>query len=85
MTNVKDPFVAEVIRIIREKNPLQHGKKTLVLVSKRFYDAACKEALNIEKEVFGSTATEIKCLLVCGVSCVSVPWLSNYEFEIRKA
>lgn len=85
MTNARDPFVAEVVRIIREKCPFQYGKKTLVLVSEQFYDAAREESFNIEKEVFGNAVTKVKHLLVCGVSCVPVPWLSGYEFEIRKA
>lgn len=81
---IKDPFVAEVVRIIMECYPIKYGRRTLVLVSRKFYDAACIEAARIGSERFGSNATDVDSLLVCHTETIPVSWLKDYEFEIRK-
>jgi len=77
-----DPFVREVIRIIKESTPGKWGKHTIVLVSRRFYNAAIKE---IERQnVFGKLAEyPHNQILVVGILIFPVWWLSDYEFEIR--
>jgi hypothetical protein len=75
-----DPFVVEVMRIIKKQHPWRHGWKTIVLVSYRFYDAA-KEAADVVWESYGTSGG--RCLYINGVFTAPAPWLSDYEFEIR--
>lgn len=80
---IRDPFVTEVIRIIKKCHPRVYGKRTIVLVSRRFYDAACEEVETLNREVWGRVSTKRDVLLVDQVLALPAPWLSDYEFEIR--
>ena len=85
MIDVRDPFVTEVVRIIRKSRPRKYGPRAVVLVSRKFYDATCREITRINKEAFGFETKSTDFLFVSGIDTVPVSWLGGYEFEIRKA
>lgn len=86
---ISNPFIAEMIRIIKEESPEKYGPKTIVLTSYRFFHAA-REAVLVSAGVFGKgssnpelTTYNYSALFVSGVVVCPAPWLSDYEFEIR--
>lgn len=77
-------FVREVCRIIRKKSPAAYGENPVVLVSERFFDEA-SEDLTERNKLLGlvDLPAGTKYLHVSRALVVPVPWLSDYEFEIR--
>lgn len=75
----QNPFVNEIIRIIREK---PHNSRDIILVSHRFSEEAKKE-VDKRNAILGITHTRPVGLLVDQVLCVPIHWLTDYEFEIR--
>ena len=77
-----DPFVAEVVRIIKAQRPWKYGKRTIILVSKQFYDIAQEETIAHEEEIWGCS-NKSSHLHLCHTIVMPAPWLKDYEFEIR--
>ena len=91
---ISNPYVQEVIRIIKKKNP-HHTRHSIILVSLRFfreakqaiknlYDAqepALQEFLDVFDE---NHDKENPITYICHTPIFPVSWLGDYEFEIRK-
>ncbi len=80
----RDPFVTEVIRIIKKHPLCLLVPHAVVLVSFQFYHAALKQVDITNKEVLGYTRGKNDSLWVANkLVALPVSWLRSYEFEIR--
>lgn len=80
-----EKFVNEVIRIIVKEihySYLGRINQSVVLVSDRFL-AESKEKFREQRQILEYNPVFPKDLFLRGAFMVAVPWLSDYEFEIR--
>jgi len=78
---IDDPYLREVVRIIKEECFWRYGDKCIILVSPRFYNTACKYIKERDEDIFGEG--EKKALLIDSVLAFPVWWLRDYEYEVR--
>ena len=79
----RDPFVTEVLRIIKEHPLCRRIPRAVVLVSHKFYNAALKQV-----DIYNNTSGYVRqkndsLLILQALIAFPVPWLGDYEFEIR--
>jgi len=88
MSSKKDPFVTEVMRIIRREfyRVPKRDRKTVILVSQRFHHAAIKNIRRVNQTLgidFIRDDDKSECFTFKGLLLAPAPWLTDYEFEFR--
>ncbi len=89
---IKNPFVTEVVRIIKKQRPYSK-KHAIILVSQRFFKEATQtmeDLYNAQEpaiqeflDVFDKNRNKNNPMCICHTPIYPVTWLSDYEFEIR--